>query len=140
MKQFRTSGSSGAMNEKYMERMLRIITYIDEHYRDAISLQSLAEREFLSVPYLSKFFSENIGLNFQSYLTSIRLKHAVEDLLLREELPIADLALNHGFPNAKSFYTAFKNRYHMTPHEYRKQYRPEMASEEGGHFLPLSEF
>lgn len=127
MKQFRTSGSSGAMNEKYMERMLRIITYIDEHYRDAISLQSLAEREFLSVPYLSKFFSENIGLNFQSYLTSIRLKHAVEDLLLREELPIADLALNHGFPNAKSFYTAFKNRYHMTPHEYRKQYRPEMA-------------
>lgn len=127
MKQFRTSGSGGAMNEKYMERMLRIITYIDEHYRDSISLQSLAEREFLSVPYLSKFFSENIGLNFQSYLTSIRLKHAVEDLLLHDELPIADLALNHGFPNAKSFYTAFKNRYHMTPHEYRKQYRPEMA-------------
>lgn len=127
LKQFRTTGSSGAINEKYMERMLRIITYIDEHYKDPISLQSLAEREFLSVPYLSKFFSENIGLNFQSYLTSIRLKNAVEDLLNYDEIPIADLALNHGFPNAKSFYTAFKNRYHITPHEYRKQYRPDMV-------------
>lgn len=127
LKQFRTSGSGEAINEKYMERMLRIITYIDEHYREPISLQSLAEREFLSVPYLSKFFSENIGLNFQSYLTSIRLKNAVEDLLRYDEIPIADLALNHGFPSAKSFYTAFKGRYQLTPHEYRKQYRPDMA-------------
>lgn len=127
LKQFRATGSNGAINKKYMERMLRIITYIDEHYREPISLQSLAEQEFLSVPYLSKFISENIGLNFQSYVTSIRLKNAVEELLHDDEIPIAELALNHGFPNAKSFYTAFKNRYHITPHEYRKQYRPNMV-------------
>lgn len=125
MKQFKIPATSGAMNEKYMERMLRIITYIDDHYREPISLQSIAEREYLSVPYLSKFFSENIGLNFQSYLTSIRLKNTVEDLLHNDDMPIAELAMFHGFPNAKSFYAAFKNRYHMTPNEYRKQYRPE---------------
>jgi xylan 1,4-beta-xylosidase len=115
----------GAMNEKYMERMLRIITYIDERYREPVTLQAIAEREFLSVPYLSKFFSENIGLNFQSYLTSVRLKNAVVDLLSKDEASIADMALHHGFPNAKSFYAAFKNRYGMTPNEYRKQYRPD---------------
>lgn len=125
--QFRAEAQSGAMNEKYKERMLRIITYIDEHYDEPLSLQDIAEREFLSVPYLSKFFSDNIGLNFQSYLTSIRLKNAVEELLSYEEERIADLALKHGFPNAKSFYSAFKNRYHMTPNEYRKQYRPGMG-------------
>ncbi|KKO53099.1 GH39 family glycosyl hydrolase [Paenibacillus sp. DMB20] len=129
MKRFKTSDSGGAINEKYMERMLRIINYIDEHYKEPLSLQTIAEREFLSMPYLSKFFSENIGLNFQSYLTSIRLKNAVEDLLHYEDLPITDLALSHGFPNAKSFYAAFKNRYHMTPHEYRKQYRPDKGME-----------
>ncbi|MEC0243161.1 helix-turn-helix domain-containing protein [Paenibacillus dokdonensis] len=123
-RQFRTEAQSGAMNEKYKERMLRIITYIDEHYEEPLSLQDIADREFLSVPYLSKFFSDNIGLNFQSYLTSIRLKNAVEELLSCDEERISDLALKHGFPNAKSFYSAFKNRYHMTPNEYRKQYRP----------------
>ncbi|EHB62652.1 MULTISPECIES: AraC family transcriptional regulator [Paenibacillus] len=119
IKQFKSSETGGAINEKYMERMLRIINYIDEHYNEPITLQSIAKQEVLSVPYLSKFFSENIGLNFQSYLTSIRLKNAVEELLRHEDLPIADLALSHGFPNAKSFYTAFKNKYRMTPHEYR---------------------
>ncbi|MCJ8011633.1 helix-turn-helix domain-containing protein [Paenibacillus sp. KQZ6P-2] len=125
--QFRTEAKSEAMNEKYKERMMRIITYIDGHYEEPLSLQDIADREFLSVPYLSKFFSDNIGLNFQSYLTSIRLKNAVEELLSCEEERISDLALKHGFPNTKSFYSAFKNRYHMTPNEYRKQYRPGMG-------------
>ncbi|MEC0369753.1 GH39 family glycosyl hydrolase [Paenibacillus chibensis] len=128
--QFRTEARSEAMNEKYKERMLRIISYIDDHYEEPISLQTIADREFLSVPYLSKFFSDNIGLNFQSYLTSIRLKNAVEELLSCDEERISDLALKHGFPNAKSFYSAFKNRYHMTPNEYRKQYRPGMREGE----------
>ncbi|UUZ82298.1 AraC family transcriptional regulator [Paenibacillus sp. P26] len=128
IKQFKVPGGSGAMNEKYMERMLRIITYIDEHYQEPITLQAIAEREYLSVPYLSKFFSENIGLNFGSYLTSIRLKHTVEALLRHSDAPIADLAHHHGFPNAKSFYTAFKNRYRMTPKEYRERYRPEAGA------------
>ena len=127
LKQFKVSASAGVMNEKYMERMLRIITYIDDHYKEPITLQAIAEREFLSVPYLSKFFSDNIGLNFQSYLTSIRLKHTVEELLHNGETPIADIALKHGFPNAKSFYTAFKTRYNVTPNEYRKHFRPDLG-------------
>lgn len=124
LKQFKRPAIEGVMNEKYMDRMLRIITFIDEYYQEPITLQAIAEREYLSVPYLSKFFSENIGLNFQAYLTSIRLKNTVEDLLRYADAPIADLAMNHGFPNAKSFYAAFKAKYHMTPNEYRKQYRP----------------
>ena len=127
LKQFKVSASAGVMNEKYMERMLRIITYIDEHYEEPITLQAIAEREFLSIPYFSKFFSDNIGLNFQSYLTSIRLKHTVEELLRNGETPIADIALQHGFPNAKSFYTAFKARYNVTPNEYRKHFRPDLG-------------
>ena len=127
MKQFRLDSPEGAMNEKYMDRMLRIITYIDEHYKEPVTLQTIAAREYLSVPYLSKFFGENIGMNFQSYLTSIRLKHTVEELLHNGETSIADIALQHGFPNAKSFYAAFKSRYSMTPNEYRKFFRPDLG-------------
>lgn len=130
MKQFKLAGGMEPINQKYMDRMLRIITYIENHYQEPITLQMIADREYLSVPYLSKFFSEQIGLNFQSYVTSIRLKNTVEDLLLNEELPIADLAMKHGFPNAKSFYTAFKNKYQMTPNEYRKQYHPTTSAKQ----------
>lgn len=130
MKQFKMQATSGAMNEKYMERMLRIIRFIEDNYKEPITLQAIAENEFLSVPYLSKFFSENIGLNFHSYLTSIRLKNTVEDLLRYDEVSIADLALEHGFPNAKSFYAAFKAKYNMTPNEYRNQYRPELEADQ----------
>lgn len=128
IKQFRNDPVQGAVNEKYKERMLSIINYIDDHYKEPISLQALAEREYLSVPYLSKFFSENIGLNFQSYLTSIRLKYAVEELLRNEGTSVADIGSNHGFPNMKSFYTAFKNKYHKTPNEYRQQYERSIST------------
>ncbi|MDQ6422934.1 helix-turn-helix domain-containing protein [Paenibacillus sp. LHD-117] len=133
IKQFEAEAEDGggAMNEKYMDRMLRIITYIDEHYSEPISLQAIAEREYLSIPYLSKFFSENIGVNFQTYITSIRLKNAVDELLRSADASIADIALKHGFPNAKSFYSAFKSRYGLTPNDYRKQYRPEANTDKG---------
>ncbi|WHY22112.1 helix-turn-helix domain-containing protein [Paenibacillus sp. G2S3] len=132
VKQFKLPNSGEAMNIKYMERMMSIITYIDEHYKDPVSLQTIAEREYLSVPYLSKFFSENIGVNFQTYLTSIRLKNTVEALLRDQEHSLAELALEQGFPNAKSFYAAFKSRYHITPHEYRKKYRPQTHAKQEG--------
>ncbi|KIL41441.1 AraC family transcriptional regulator [Gordoniibacillus kamchatkensis] len=125
LKQFQISARGEAVNEKYMERMLRIIGFLEENYRRPVTLQEIAEREYLSVPYLSKFFSDNFGLNFQSYLTSIRLKNAVEALLQHEQAAIADIAVEHGFPNAKSFYAAFKIKYHMTPNEYRKRYHPD---------------
>ncbi|GGG09703.1 GH39 family glycosyl hydrolase [Paenibacillus aceti] len=128
MQRFRTEEpeGEGAIKEKYMDRMLRIINYIEEHYQEPIMLQEIAEQEFLSVPYLSKFFSEQIGLNFQSFVSGVRLKNAVDDMLNHIEMPISEIALRHGFPNSKSFYTAFKNRYHITPNEYRRQYNPVM--------------
>ncbi len=140
MKRFTEKPVSGAMNEKYKDRMLRIITYIDDHYKESITLQGLADLEFLSVPYLSKFFSENIGLNFQSYLTSIRLKHAVEELLRDDYSAIADIAFEHGFPNAKSFYAAFKSKYHLTPNEYRKEYEQNTAREKRDFSTSYTEF
>lgn len=129
MQRFRTEEpeGEGAIKEKYMDRMLRIINYIEEHYQEPITLQEIAEKEFLSVPYLSKFLGEQIGLNFQSFVSGIRLKNAVDDMLNHMETPVNEIALKHGFPNSKSFYTVFKNRYHMTPSEYRRQYNPVMG-------------
>lgn len=42
--------------QKYMERLTRIINFINEHYAENFSLSDLAAMENLSVPYLSQFF------------------------------------------------------------------------------------
>lgn len=105
---------------KYSERLKRIIQYIDLNYKEDISLSTLAEKEYLSNAYLSKFFRKYIGKNFHSYLSSIRLEHAVKDLIY-SDLSITEVALNNGFNNEKTFFNLFKENYAQTPNSYRKK-------------------
>lgn len=105
---------------KYSERLKRIIEYIDSNYQDDISLSTLAEKEYLSNAYLSKFFRKYIGKNFHSYLSSIRLENAVKDLIY-SDLSITEIALNNGFNNEKTLFNLFKENYGQTPNSYRKK-------------------
>lgn len=107
-------------SNKYSERVKRIIEFIDKNYKEEISLSSLAEREYLSSAYLSKFFSRYMGKNFHGYLSSIRLEHAVKDLIYTD-LSITEIAFNNGFSNEKTFFNLFKENYGQTPNSYRKK-------------------
>ncbi len=107
-------------NEKYFDRLSRIIHYINENYSTDISLNSLAKQEYLSVSYLSKFFKKYVGTTFLDYLNSIRLEHAVKDLIYTEH-PISQIVLQNGFPNEISFLNLFKKVYGDTPRQYRKK-------------------
>ena len=105
---------------KYMDRANRIIAYINENHSDYISLESLAEKEHLSVSYLSRFFKNNIGQTFKSFLTSVRLIHAVNDLISTDKT-INRIAEDSGFSNTRSFVAAFKEEYDEYPNQYRKK-------------------
>lgn len=107
-------------SNKYSERLKRIIEFIDKNYKEDITLSSLAEREYLSSAYLSKFFSKYMGKNFHGYLSSIKLEHAVKDLIYTD-LSITEVALNNGFSNEKTFFNLFKENYGQTPNSYRKK-------------------
>ena len=45
---------------------------------------------------------------------------SVCEAMLSSDVPVVDLAINAGFNNAHTFYTAFKSYYHMTPREYAR--------------------
>lgn len=104
---------------KNSERIQNILHYISENYADKISLNTLADNLYLSVPYLSKIFKEFIGLSFSEYLTDIRLSHAANDLV-NPNFKIQYVAEKNGFSNTRSFATAFKNKYNSLPSKYRK--------------------
>ncbi len=105
--------------QKYMRRLTRIINYIEEHYADNFSLSDLAEKEHLSVPYLSNFFDKYMGINFSQYYTGVKLSHAAFDLVSTND-SIESIALRNGFTESHSFVRCFKKQYKMLPSAYRK--------------------
>ncbi|MCY9513976.1 GH39 family glycosyl hydrolase [Paenibacillus apiarius] len=118
----------GRLSPKHMERMLRIAHYIQENYTKPLNLNDLAEQEHLSVPYLSSFFQKHMGQSFIRYVNRIRLNHAVNDIAFTD-YSITKIALDHGFPNLKSFHKVFKDVYNTTPNQYRKNLREQTETE-----------
>ena len=106
--------------QKYAARLTRLLKYIEDHYAENFSLSDLAAEEDLSVPYLSNFFEKNMGVKFSQYYTSIKLNHALPDLLSTND-SIESIAIRNGFTESHSFVRSFKKQYGMLPSAYRKQ-------------------
>lgn len=104
---------------RYAERVYEISKIIKEHYTEELSLATLADIMHLSVPYLSKFFMEHFGVNYLTYLTSLRVKNA-EYELLHTEKTIETIAADCGFPNVNALTSAFKKEYGALPSSYRR--------------------
>ncbi|NTV91140.1 MAG: helix-turn-helix domain-containing protein, partial [Clostridiales bacterium] len=120
--QFKVSKTTNntIQKQKHLDRLTKIINYINENFMENISLGKIAEMEYLSVPYLSKFFEKNMGINFSTYLQNVRLQHAVNDLL-DLDLSIEQIASKNGFSNPRSFVILFKKEYGKLPSQFRKQ-------------------
>ncbi len=114
---------------RYAERMAKINRILSERYSEPFSLSQLAEEVHLSAPYLSKFFDQQYGMNFLSYLTEIRLTHAVQDLRNTDH-NIERISADNGFPNSHAFVQAFKKQYGVLPSIYRRQSRMEITQPE----------
>lgn len=113
-------------SKESLDRLRRILEYINSHYADNISLQEVAKHEYLSVPYLSKYFKKKLGLSFSEYLKDLRLHYAVNDLL-NESLTIDKIATKNGFPNVRSFVTTFTEKYGELPSIWRKKHAEEVS-------------
>lgn len=93
--------------------------YIRQHYRENISLNSLAEQFYLHPNYLSRLFKEKTGQNFTEYLTQIRMEQ-VKELLKNSDRKIIEICEQTGYDNPRYFSKVFKQYTGMTPSEYRE--------------------
>lgn len=124
LSQFQSASSNlkNTRSHKNMERVSQIVDIIDKNYTSEITLASLADQVHLSVPYLSRFFDKQLGTTFLMYLNTVRLSHAVNDLL-STDLSIEQIALNNGFSGAHSFVQIFKKNYKCLPSVYRRNHQ-----------------
>ncbi len=109
------------------DRMQRIVTYVRENYRDSISLQDIADMLYLSPTYVSRYIRRQCGVSFVGLINSVRLNHAIEEMMYSTE-SITKIALDNGFASVAAFNKVFKDEYDQTPSEYRRAHR--QASED----------
>lgn len=100
-------------------RMWRIILYVYTNFRDDITLESLAERFYLSVPHISASFKPFIGDNFHNFLEKIRISHACS-LLVSSNEPVISIGFEVGFKSYATFSRVFQAHMKMSPTSYRK--------------------
>ena len=117
------------IKNKYVERIDKIKEYININYRKSITLNDFADKELLSIPYLSKFIKKHLGMTFTEYLNSVRLNYAVKELVNTDK-PITRIALENGFSTTFLFNKCFKEVYKITPNEYRKQFKRDSKIED----------
>lgn len=101
------------------KRQHRIIDYIENHYKEDLCLSSLAEVCHMNEEYFCRLFKKTFGINFKAYLTNYRLYRSFDDVV-NSDKNVQDIALEYGFSSVKSFISAFKKSYNMTPYQYRK--------------------
>ena len=100
-------------------RMIEIMNYVQANYID-ITFDDLAEKFFLSKPYLSKYIKEKSGMTFGDLVKKIRMKKA-KALLKSSNMTVENIAMSVGYQNVEHFNRLFKKAYDMTPMQFRNQ-------------------
>lgn len=84
-----------------------------------LTLEDAAGQVFLSPAYFSKVFKLETGQSFNDYLNRLRIDKS-KRLLLRSDLPLADIAGLSGFEDQSYFTRVFKRVTGVPPNQYRK--------------------
>jgi AraC family L-rhamnose operon regulatory protein RhaS len=103
--------------------LMSTLRYIEQNYTTA-SLTELCDNLNQSIYSLSRLIKSGTGFNFKELLQRKRMNKAVE-LLCDTALPVDDIINAVGYENNSYFYRKFKERYGMTPRDYRLLHRGE---------------
>lgn len=108
-----------APTDRESRRVAEIAAYIRGEYRTA-TLTELAERMYLTPPYLSRLVADYFGKSFKCLVVEERMKRASE-LICGTDLPISEIIRSVGYENESYFHREFKRYSGTTPLSYRKR-------------------
>jgi len=94
--------------------------FLHSYYHDKVDLNAISAAACLSVPQLVRQFKSVFHTTPHQYLMKIRLQRAAE--LLKNEIPVNEIAWCCGFENVSAFCRAFKSEYRVQPGRYLKQF------------------
>lgn len=126
------SGTASLQQDDRRNRIMNILSYMNDNYSEPITLEQLSEKFNLSKPYLSKYFKNSMGIGFLDYINKLRINKSV-DMLIHTDDRIIDIALANGFNTQKSYSRVFQKEFGTSPSEYRMKAR-EKENTDAFHF------
>lgn len=107
-------------DKEYKNLLFLMFDFVDKNFAGDCSLYTLANQIGYNYSYLSRYFKGIVGMSFNAYANNYRLNHAGY-LLKNSTEPIIQCALDSGFVSLRSFNRNFKQRFNLTPTEYRNK-------------------
>ncbi len=99
----------------------RAVSYIKSNLTIQLSLEQIAEHAFVSPSTLTKHFRKELSLSPHDYIRDIVLFEA-EQLLVKSDLSILEISEQFDFCDQFYFSRCFKEKFGISPREYRKIY------------------
>lgn len=109
-------------NPESQSLIFNVQNYIEMNLGEDMSLETIANRFFVSKFYLSHYFTQATGYTFKEFVITVRIAKA-KDLLITTQTDVATIGQSVGFHNASNFIRTFKKREGLSPLQYRKQAR-----------------
>lgn len=112
------NGNSSSLPTLRDARLARVLEYIDYHFMEPLSVESLACEAALSPYHFARLFHASVGVSPARYVVEMRLKHA-RKLLGETDMAISEVMLACGYSHASHFAAAFAKRFGATPLTFR---------------------
>ena len=94
-------------------------SFLDEHYGEKLSLESVASHFFIDKHYLARLFKEQYGVTLVTYLQQVRITHAKRMLRFTDK-SIEEIGLECGIGELNYFSRVFKKLEGVSPSEFRR--------------------
>ena len=110
-------GSKAIVHDSALARLQPVLIYINHHITDTVSIEELAGIASLSEKYFITFFKDTMGTTPIQYITSLKMKKALE-YLHEQDYSIKETAALVGYPDIYAFSKAFKKVYGAAPSKF----------------------
>lgn len=103
-------------------RINRVLDYLLLNLQESHDINSLAEYASMSRRTLTRHFIKATGMSVVEWITAARL-HRSQELLENMDIPLEQIAEQAGFPSASTFRLQFREKFGVSPREWRKTFR-----------------
>ncbi len=107
-------------NPNKNDTVRKAITYINEKFKEDITVDDLANMVNLSKSYFMNLFKKMTGMSVVEYLNRVRIKNACQ-LLTEGGQTVTEIAFSCGFRNISNFNKQFKKITTQTPLSYKTE-------------------
>ncbi len=100
----------------------KLIDYIDKNFKEALSINHLANSFGYSPSYIAHIFCDQLKIPFRTYLGAVRSEYAASQIKTTKK-SLTEIAYDSGYISLNTFCRCFKKHFSITPSQYRKTFK-----------------